>query len=79
MHYHTGEMVEIGDHVLFEKGQTKGTVKFILQTKQDLIDWGLDENDDPCVILEAEPFGLVSTVINDNINTPVIFVSRKNE
>lgn len=76
MKYRTGETVEIGDNVLFEKGRTEGVVKFILETKQDLLDWGLDEDDDYCVILEAEPFGLVSTTVDDEINFPVLFVSR---
>lgn len=79
MKYRSGETVEIGDNVLIEKERTKGVVKFILETKQDLLDWGLDEDDDFCVILESEPFGLVSDRIDDGINYPTIFVSRKRD
>lgn len=79
MKYRSGETVEIGDNVLIEKGRTKGVVKLILETKQDLLDWGLDEDDDFCVILESEPFGLVSDRIDDGINYPTIFVSRKRD
>lgn len=73
MRYKTGELVQLGDCVAIERGATKGKVEAILETPDQLAEWG---SDDPGILIAAEPFGLVLWPPLDTYD-PVIFVSRR--
>jgi len=74
MNYKTGEVVKIGDSVLIENGKTPGIVQAVIETENDMQEWGLDEKG---ISIESKPFGLVfwpASILED----PVIFKCRKN-
>ncbi len=73
MRYASGELVELGDCVLLEQGRTKGVVQAIIETPEQMAEWGLDE---PGLLLASEPFGLVFWPESEPYD-PVIFVSRQ--
>ncbi|RYE58206.1 MAG: hypothetical protein EOP48_04080 [Sphingobacteriales bacterium] len=73
MNYLTGEKIEVGDEVLIEHEKTIGIVFSVIETSQDMQNWGVDEQG---VIIKAEPFGLVMWS-HKNINDPLIFRNRK--
>lgn len=57
MNYFTGEIVEIGDSVALEYGNTHGTVHSVIESPQQIEEWGLDE---PGIMVESEPLGWFS-------------------
>jgi len=73
MRYKTGESVEIGDLVLIERGRTPGVVYQIIDSKEKIIEWGLDEFG---ISISAAPFGLVFWPSSE-VEDPVVFVGRK--
>lgn len=72
MRYSTGEYIETGDPVVLEHGRTFGTVRTIVETEQQMAEWGVTE---PGVLVEAEPFGLVFRP-EHNAHDPLTFVGR---
>lgn len=72
MKYQSGEIIEVGDHVLIEHGKTPGIVEFVIESEKDIKLWDLDEAG---VLLKSAPFGAVFWPIAE-IDDPVIFVSR---
>jgi hypothetical protein len=72
MKYSTGQTVLVGDEVFVEHGGTFGHVSRIIETAKQMAQWNVDE---PGLMLESEPFGLVFWPIVSS--DPVIFVSRK--
>ncbi len=73
MRYVTGEIVEYGDLVQIESGRTYGIVYAIIQTAEDMRNWGVDEAG---ISIESKPFGLVFWPEAER-EDPVIFISRK--
>jgi len=73
MNYSTGEVVEIGDSVALEHGKTPGVVQVVIETPQQIEEWGLDE---PGIMVESEPFGWVFWPTSETYD-PVIFIARK--
>ncbi|MDP2227671.1 MAG: hypothetical protein Q8J78_09375 [Moraxellaceae bacterium] len=73
MKYITGETVEVGDLVLIERGRTPGVVHAIVESLQQMIEWGVDEAG---LSIKSEPFGLVFWPTSEAEN-PVIFNGRK--
>ena len=73
MRYASGEHVELGDCVMLERGRTKGVVQAIIETPEQMAEWGVEE---PGLLLESEPFGLVFWP-EPELYDPVIFVSRQ--
>lgn len=73
MKYESGEVVEVGDHVLIENGKTIGTVNAIVETAAQMDEWGVDERG---ISIESEPFGLVYWPSSETVD-PVILVGRK--
>jgi len=73
MRYKSGEVVELGDLVLIEKGKTPGRVHAIVESDADMKEWGLDEAG---ISIESKPFGLVFWP-EAEVNDPVIFKNRK--
>ena len=43
MNYSTGEVVNIGDSVALEYGKTPGFVQAVIESPQQIEEWGLDE------------------------------------
>jgi hypothetical protein len=56
MHYSSGEIVEVGDSVALEYGKTPGLVYAVIESPQQIDEWGLDE---PGIMVQAESFGLI--------------------
>ncbi len=73
MNYSSGETVEIGDSVTLKYGKTPGVVYAVIESSQQINDWALDE---PGIMIEAEPFGLVFWPTSE-IYDPVVFIARK--
>jgi hypothetical protein len=73
MNYRTGEPVKIGDSVSLEHGKTAGIVHALIESAEQISEWGLVE---PGVIVAAEPFGLVFWPSSE-INDPLTFIARK--
>ncbi|MWV13768.1 hypothetical protein F3I62_16840 [Pseudomonas sp. R-28-1W-6] len=73
MNYSSGETVEIGDSVTLEYGKTPGVVYAVIESPQQINEWTLDE---PGIMIEAEPFGLVFWPKSETYD-PVVFVARK--
>lgn len=73
MNYSSGETVEIGDSVALEHGKTPGVVYAVIESPQQVNEWALDE---PGMMVEAEPFGLVFWPASDTYD-PVVFIARK--
>ncbi len=73
MNYKTGEKVEVGDSVLLERGKTSGTVYAVVETAEQMAEWGLEEFG---VSIEAKPFGLVFWP-DSEIEDPLVFIARK--
>ena len=48
--------MKVGDAVLIEHGRTPGTIAYVLEATADLTQWNVDE---PGVMIESAPFGLV--------------------
>lgn len=72
MNYLSGEEVVTGDLVFIENGKTKGTIHSVIETKEQMEKWGLDE---PGVMIESEPFGLVFWPQSE-VDDPVVFSNR---
>ena len=72
MKYRNGDNIKIGDHVLIENKKTVGLVDDIIDTKEKMEYWGVDEKG---VMIKSKPFGLVFWPIND-INDPVIPIEK---
>ena len=73
MNYSSGETVEVGDSVTLEYGKTPGVVYAVIESPQQINEWTLDE---PGIMIEAEPFGLVFWPASE-IYDPVVFISPK--
>jgi hypothetical protein len=73
MNYSSGETVEIGDSVTLEYGRTPGVVCAVIESPQQINEWALDE---PGIMIEAEPFGLVFWPESETYD-PVVFIARK--
>jgi len=73
MNYSSGETVEIGDSVTLEHGKTSGVVYAVIESPQQVNEWALDE---PGMMVEAEPFGLVFWPASETYD-PVVFIARK--
>ena len=73
MKYKTGEVVQIGDSVLIENGATPGIVSKIIETQDQMDEWGVE---DMGLFIESGPFGLVFWSESDEDS--VKFVSRRN-
>ena len=73
MNYSSGETVEIGDSVTLEHGKTSGVVYAVIESPQQINEWALDE---PGMMVEAEPFGLVFWPASETYD-PVVFIARK--
>jgi len=73
MNYSSGETVEIGDSVTLEHGKTLGVVYAVIESPQQINEWALDE---PGMLVEAEPFGLVFWPASETYD-PVVFIARK--
>lgn len=73
MNYSSGETVKIGDSVTLEYGKTPGVVYAVIESLQQTNDWALDE---PGIMIEAGPFGLVFWPASENYD-PVVFIARK--
>jgi len=73
MNYSSGETVEIGDSVTLEHGKTPGVVCAVIESPQQINEWALDE---PGIMIEAEPFGLVFWPASETYD-PVVFIARK--
>ena len=73
MNYATGEKVEIGDQVVIENGKTTGIIHAVVETDSDMKEWKVDE---PGVLIESKPFGLVFWPISD-IDEPVILQRKE--
>jgi hypothetical protein len=71
MNYSTGEPVRVGDTVRIEDGRTTGTISDIVETKDDMKNWHVDE---PGVMVRSAPFGLVFWPLNHS--DPAVFVAR---
>jgi hypothetical protein len=56
-----------------EYGKTLGVVQVVIETPQQIEEWGLDE---PGIMVEAEPFGWVFWPTSEPYD-PVIFIARK--
>ncbi|UPQ82068.1 hypothetical protein M0M42_16930 [Pseudomonas knackmussii] len=72
MNYSSGETVEVGDSVTLEYGKTPGVVYAVIESPQQINEWTLDE---PGIMIEAEPFGLVFWPASE-IYDPVVFIAR---
>lgn len=72
MKYLSGEEVVTGDLVFIENGKTKGAIHSVIETREQMEEWGLDE---PGVMIESEPFGLVFWPQSE-VDDPVVFSSR---
>ncbi len=48
--------MQVGDHVLIERGRTPGRVREVIEADTDLSQWNIEE---PGLMVEAAPFGLV--------------------
>jgi hypothetical protein len=73
MNYSSGETVEKGDSVTLEHGKTPGVVYAVIESPQQINEWNLDE---PGIMIEAEPFGLVFWPASETYD-PVVFIARK--
>jgi hypothetical protein len=71
MRYTTGDKVQLGDKVRIERDRTEGVVVAIAESNKDMEGLGVDE---PGVLIESEPFGLVFWP-NSDVD-PIIFVQR---
>jgi hypothetical protein len=67
MDYATGEKVEVGDQVVIENGKTSGVIYAVVETDSDMKEWRVDE---PGMLIESKPFGMVFWPISD-IDDPV--------
>ena len=56
MHYKSGEIVELFDRVVIENGKKPGIVHAIIESKEDMAQWGVEEAG---LLLESKPFGIV--------------------
>lgn len=54
--YPDGSAARIGDAVLIESDQVSTIIKHFIQSPEQLAEWGVEE---PGVIFEAAPFGLL--------------------
>ena len=54
--YSDGAVARIGDAVLIEDGRVAATIKHLIQTPEQLAEWGVEE---PGVMFESAPFGLL--------------------
>lgn len=72
MNYISGEKIKVGDKVRIERGRTPGVVEHIIESEQDMKEWGLDEQG---LLLLSEPLGSVFWPLSETYD-PVIFVSR---
>lgn len=72
MRYKTGELVKVGDSVLIEKRKTEGVVHAIVESQNQMFEWGVDEAG---ISIKSEPFGLVFWPASE-AEDPVIFIER---
>ena len=56
MIYQSGQFVELGDRVVVENGKTPGIVHAIIETKEQMKQWSVDEIG---LLLESKPCGLL--------------------
>ena len=56
MYYKSGEIIELFDRVVIEKGQKPGIVHAIIESEEDMKHWGVQEHG---LLLESKPFGIV--------------------
>ena len=56
MNYKSGEMVKLFDRVVIENGKKPGIVHAIIETENDMKQWGVKEKG---LMLESKPFGMV--------------------
>lgn len=56
MNYKSGEIAELFDRVVIEKGTKPGIVHAIVETPEDMKQWGVEEQG---LLLESKPFGIV--------------------
>lgn len=72
MYYKNGELVKNGDSVLIEHGKTAGTVHSIIDSSNDMNEWGVAEKG---LMISAPEFGLVFWPELDE--DAVVFVARQ--
>lgn len=63
----------IGDRVLLYSERVPGVVEFIVESEEDLEEWGLDE---PIVIFRTERYGLMGESQNSIENEGIELISR---
>lgn len=73
MNYSSGEAINVGDSVALEHGKTIGVVHAVIESAQQIHEWGLHE---PGVMVEAEPFGLVFWPESETFD-PVTLIAQK--
>jgi|GEM_PF-3077039 len=56
MQYKSGEIVELFDRVVIENGKKPGIVHAIVETHEEMKQWGVEEAG---ILLESKPFGIV--------------------
>lgn len=56
MHYKSGGIIELFDRVVIENGKKPGIVHAIVETEENMKQWGVEE---PGLLLESKPFGIV--------------------
>lgn len=72
--YKDGSDMQIGDHVLIEDGQTKGTIKQLVVTKEEQQQCSVPTGG---VMVLAPPYGNVFLPEFTLTNNPIDFVKRR--
>lgn len=72
MKYVTGVDVKVGDRVLIEHGKTAGIVHSVVETDEQMREWGVDEAG---ISIASAPFGLVFWPLSET-EDPVYFSGR---
>lgn len=71
--YKDGSEMRLGDAVLIEEGQTKGTIKLLVVTSKQQEQWTVPT---PGVLVSAPPYGNVFLPDFTLSNHPIEFVER---
>jgi len=71
--YQDGTEIQVGDQVLIEHSKTPGVVTEVVESESSQLEWNVEE---PGVMLEAPPFGLVFWPVSSFAADPPVFVSR---
>ena len=65
--------MQVGDSVLIEDGKTPGIIVEIIESDSEQKNYGMEE---PGVVMESPPFGLVFWPVSVFANDPIIFLRR---